>query len=359
MQANPLVSICVPLYNGSKFIKAAIDSCINQSYTNVEIIVVDDGSTDDSIRMMEDMAMNYPQIKFFSNKANLGLVKNWEKCIELASGDWIKFLFQDDYMYPDCVEKMMKAAIKYNAQFVLCAREFIFDESALEETRLFLGDLLVKPEHIFRNKEYYTPDESIGIVKSFLFDNVLGEPICTLFHKELFSAVGGFDKSLRQLVDYEFNLKIILNYPFAFIPEKLIEFRVHSESESGKNTTNKTKEDQFKPTLIQSIQGDQLKLIEIYRTNKLFEPLKKYWGEDRLDIYEQFIYLHACRRKGAERIDDILKETKENSPHLRELKYGWLKYKFMKMKYKRLVKPFLNEGKPDYEMVKKNKGRRN
>ena len=85
MQANPLVSICVPLYNGSKFIKAAIDSCINQSYTNVEIIVVDDGSTDDSIRMMEDMTMNYPQIKFFNNKANLGLVRNWERCTELLA----------------------------------------------------------------------------------------------------------------------------------------------------------------------------------------------------------------------------------------------------------------------------------
>lgn len=342
---NSLVSICMPMYNGSNFINASLVSCINQTYENIEIIVVDDVSTDDSVEIMETMAMACGKIRFHRNKINLGLVGNWEKCISLASGKWIKFLFQDDYMEPDCVEKMMNACMKYDTRFALCAREFIFEETALEQTKLFLGELLIKPEHIFLNKEYFTPDETIRIVKSFLFDNVLGEPICTLFHKSLYEEVQGFNRKLRQLVDYEFNLKVVLNYPFVFIKEKLVEFRVHSESESGKNTTNKSKEDEYRPALIQSVQGDQLKLMEIYRNNPLFKPLSSYWGEKKLVIYEKFIFMHACRRKGEERINEILKDTKADSSVLRDLHYSWWKYKWLKFRYKREIKPFLNEGK--------------
>src|SRR4051812_42885322 len=107
---NSLVSICIPTYNGEKYLKECFDSVLAQTYANTEVIVVDDGSTDGTFKILEEYASKDNRIKLVKNSANLGLVGNWNRCLEIATGEWIKFAFQDDVLNKNCIEKMIEAA---------------------------------------------------------------------------------------------------------------------------------------------------------------------------------------------------------------------------------------------------------
>jgi len=339
---SPLVSVCVPMYNGEEYIRETLDSIVSQTYSNIEVVVVDDGSNDNSIKIVEEYSNKDSRIKLYRNEKNLGLVGNWERCIEKANGDWIKFLFQDDVMQSRCVEKMLIACIKHDVKFALCARNFKFEENANHKTKETFTYELTKPENVFSRKSYYTPYETSQLISTHLIENVLGEPICTLFHKSLHQQFGGFDANMRQMVDYAYNLKIVLNNSFVFLDEKLVTFRVHSDSTTNKNILNSSQKKADKFSAIRSNIGDFLILLEQYRTNKYYEPIKSIWGEEALEVQEKYIYLRACKYIGVKKVNSALKEILNQNFVLKNYNYSWLKYKLVKYRFKNNIKPYLN-----------------
>ncbi|MDE5112526.1 MAG: glycosyltransferase, partial [Trichodesmium sp. St7_bin2_1] len=111
LKKPPLVSICIPTYNGENFIIAAINSAISQTYSNLEIIISDDNSMDKTMEIVKILQSENPQINFqISCHRNYGLVGNLNFCISLAKGKYIKFLFQDDLLEPNCIEELVKLA---------------------------------------------------------------------------------------------------------------------------------------------------------------------------------------------------------------------------------------------------------
>ena len=116
---GPLVSVCVPTYNGEPFLQAALDSASAQTFGDLEILVVDDGSSDGTPALVERHAADDPRVRLLRNERNLGLVGNWNRCLEAARGTWIKFLFQDDLLEPACVERMLALASE-DCPFVVC-----------------------------------------------------------------------------------------------------------------------------------------------------------------------------------------------------------------------------------------------
>lgn len=96
MEDFGLVSILIPVYNREKIVNRAIDSAINQTYKNIEVIVVDNASSDRTWGVIQDRARQDCRIKVYRNESNLGPVKNWEQCIIRAKGKYIKFLWSDD-----------------------------------------------------------------------------------------------------------------------------------------------------------------------------------------------------------------------------------------------------------------------
>ncbi|MFK2298794.1 glycosyltransferase family 2 protein [Bacteroides fragilis] len=102
---NPLVSIVIPTYNREQYIEDAIKSAINQTYRNIEIIIVDNCSTDSTWDILNRWAERDERIKVFRNKMNIGPVLNWNECFEHTSGDFIKILWSDDWMAIDFIEK--------------------------------------------------------------------------------------------------------------------------------------------------------------------------------------------------------------------------------------------------------------
>lgn len=95
---NPKVSIIIPVYNREKIISDTIDCAVNQTYNNLEIIIVDNCSTDNTWNILQVCAQNDQRLKIFKNDENLGPVLNWVKCLERISGDYCKILWSDDKM---------------------------------------------------------------------------------------------------------------------------------------------------------------------------------------------------------------------------------------------------------------------
>jgi glycosyltransferase involved in cell wall biosynthesis len=104
-----LVSIVLATYNGEAFLTKQLESLFNQSYSNIEIIAVDDGSKDNTVGILNDHASRHPNMKVFVNDVNLGFIKNFEKGCSLSSGDLIALCDQDDYWDENKIKKMAVA----------------------------------------------------------------------------------------------------------------------------------------------------------------------------------------------------------------------------------------------------------
>ncbi len=119
MSADNLISVIIPVYNMQQYLKQCIDSVINQTYKNLEIILVDDGSTDDSPNICDEYALKDNRIKVI-HKQNSGVSSARNAGLDIAKGDYIGFVDSDDFISSDMYETLYNAIIKTDAQFVLC-----------------------------------------------------------------------------------------------------------------------------------------------------------------------------------------------------------------------------------------------
>ncbi|MBV7532346.1 glycosyltransferase family 2 protein [Chitinophaga sp. sic0106] len=118
MTQSPLVSIIIAVYNGARFLQEQLDSVLNQTYSNLEIIAVDDCSTDSSFEILQRYQDRYPNFHVFRNEANLGYIKNFEKGLQLAKGEYMALCDQDDIWLPEKVSIMMAEMAKgYHTAF--------------------------------------------------------------------------------------------------------------------------------------------------------------------------------------------------------------------------------------------------
>ena len=232
---RPLVSICIPTYNGEAYLKECLESVIHQTYINLEIILVDDKSIDNTTSIAKQYAKFDKRIQFFENKINLGLVGNWNKCLQLASGQWIKYVFQDDYLAINCIEKLIEAA-KDNS-IITCNRKFIFENEVNAETKKSYEINLLTLKKLFPNqKNLFIPAIQIkNLVVENIAANFIGEPTVVMFKKELIFKKGLFNAKLKQLCDLEYWVRVSSTEGLVYLSEELMTFRIHKDSTSSAN----------------------------------------------------------------------------------------------------------------------------
>jgi glycosyltransferase involved in cell wall biosynthesis len=123
---DPLVSIVIATYNGEKFIEKQIDSILQQTYSNINVVVVDDCSADNTVSILNGYVARYPHVQLYVNEQNLGYVKNFEKGMLLATGDYIAPSDQDDIWLPEKISILMREIGDH--AIVYCNSELIDDE---------------------------------------------------------------------------------------------------------------------------------------------------------------------------------------------------------------------------------------
>jgi len=129
----PLVSVIIPVYNAYNSIAKTLQSVINQTYTNLEIVVVNDGSTDDSLDIIRKYAAEDPRIIVF-NKQNEGLVQARKSGIDIATGKYIQYLDSDDIMHEDAITRLVNKAEETQADMVVAPFMFCYDGESYKST---------------------------------------------------------------------------------------------------------------------------------------------------------------------------------------------------------------------------------
>ncbi len=235
---NKLVSICIPTYNGASFLQEALNSVTKQTYNNIEVIISDDASTDNTLQIVKKFKndVNLP-VTIVSHKPN-GIGANWNNAIKHANGKFIKFLFQDDVLMPTCVAEMVSVYSQHpHLGLVGCKRDFIMEGEITEEIKDWINK--------FKNLQVqFEKDESITFIDKTLFSrkdfmdspmNKIGEPPTVLFKKDILQKVGGFDENLKQILDYVFYYRILKTHPIAIINKPLVKFRIHKDQATNVN----------------------------------------------------------------------------------------------------------------------------
>lgn len=263
MNASPLVSVCVPTYNGARYLRACLDSILSQTHSNFEVLIVDDCSVDETLNIAKEYEQD-KRIRLITNKSNLGLVGNWNRCIALAQGEWIKFVFQDDLIAPTCLEELLAAAREQDARFVICRREFRFEDGVDPQLK---QELTESPTvwSIFGDAPFITPQDISKAALRYFGTNLVGEPTGVMLHRKTFERFGKFNPAFIQICDWEYWLRVACNIGVACVPRVLATFRVHGGATSSGNREGRY----FRMILL-----DQLLLRHELAYNAFFSPVQ-------------------------------------------------------------------------------------
>jgi len=299
---NEQISICIPTYNGEQYLRECLDSALYQTYYNTEILIVDDCSSDATVAIAEEYAALDDRIRIVENKKNAGLVGNWENCIREASGEWIKFLFQDDILTPDCLEKMYTSCQRHQSKIAVCRRNFIIEFNADPNIRKFFQKDVVKAEQFIENEQMVSGQDLSGLINERLLVNFLGEPTSLFFHKDILEQYGNFSTELSQMLDYEFTIRVATNTGFVFLPKTLAYFRVHGGAESNKNRSD----DRAEAKRIKIEYVDKLILLHDMKYHEHYENFRTHVGMDKVQAKLRGEFLKGLNEIGYEQLQQSL-----------------------------------------------------
>jgi len=260
---KPLVSVCIPAYNGERYLKECIDSILAQTFTDFELLIIDDSSSDKTFEIAQEYAKNDSRIKVFKNEKNLGLVGNWNRCIELAQGEWIKFVFQDDLIVSNCLERMLQAC-DTECKIAFCRRSFLFEEGTSEKTKQIYNSLALPEKKYIPFNKHISADTCCKSMLKYLGINFIGEPTVLMIRKSAFEQFGSFNPYLIQICDLEMWIRIASNVGITYIPETLAYFRVHS----GATTSNNHSQREYRMRM------DKIVLLHEFLFNPAYENLR-------------------------------------------------------------------------------------
>lgn len=277
---KPLVSICIPSYQQTYFLKMCLDSVLKQTYENVEIIITDD-SKDESVKQLVS-SYNNPALQYFHNVPSLGNPVNWNSALDRAKGKYIKIMHHDDYfLKPDSLSKMVEMAETQNADFVFCNTQ-VWHQSNNQKR-------IAKPNSTqlkrLKNDVYF-----------LFFRNIIGAPSATLFKNKGLK----FDARFKWLVDIEFYIRYLSECKFAYINEALV-CTVHEAAGQVTQSVKGTREVELKENvLLYSMLFPKLK--STYNFELYFEYLFRDFDVDDIKILSDLVELNHDLKSKFEKI---------------------------------------------------------
>lgn len=220
-------SIIMPLYNGAKYIKKSLNSIMNQTYKNIEIIIIDDCSTDNSIEIVEKIKLENPNvdIKIFKNKTNQGLIKNRNKGASLAQGEYIMSFDYDDLLSPNHIEIMLNE-FDDTTSFVHCGT-ILIDEN---------DEILEKIDNHIEKEKW---NKHFMVYASF-FNFVSGAG--AMISKKYIEKVGGWEEKYRNFGDWHLWIKLAHVGTPKYTEKTMGYYRQHNDGSNMHSDTVKHKD---------------------------------------------------------------------------------------------------------------------
>jgi glycosyltransferase involved in cell wall biosynthesis len=219
MDSLPLISVCIPTYNSGHFIHKTLESVLNQYYENMEVIITDDGSNDNTVEIINSFSDK--RIKLLMNEKTLGLEANWNKALRLATGKYCKMMGADDIIYPYCISEQAAILDAFDVALVTSHKNIIDQNGTLIFTRRFPGRGRI---------------DGIEALKKSLHrgTNVIGEPVAGLFRKDVLEKSGYYNGENPYMIDLDFWSRILKNGDLYVIDKVLYAFRISPQSLSAK-----------------------------------------------------------------------------------------------------------------------------
>lgn len=216
-----LISIVLPVYNGEKYLKESINSVLEQTYKNWELLILDDCSTDSSPLIAKEYVSQDKRIHYYRNNNNLRLPSNLNKGFKLAKGDYLTWTSDDNRFKPTALEKMYYALKNnQNAQFVFASCRVINSEGM--------------------EIEYIMVDDKVK--KQIVGHNVVGA--CFMYTRKAYEEVGEYDPEFTLVEDYDYWQRIYAKFNAVVIKDILYDYRWHDNA-----LTSTMKKDAFNKTL--------------------------------------------------------------------------------------------------------------
>lgn len=275
---SPTLSVVMPNYNHARYLPEALQALLDQSYRPLEIIVMDDCSTDNSVEIIQGFARKDPLIRLVQNERNMGVLPTVNRLIKVASGDYVCSTAADDLLLPGMLEKSMRLLARYPQAGLCSTISKVVDANTERQTNL--APLKCISEH----ESYIPPDKALQWLRrrdSWIMGNT-----CVYRRAALLEA-GGFVPELLSFCDGFIQMALALKHGACFIPEPLAVWRVSPtgfavQSESNLQTSLKiwshaahlmrtTYADLFPPDYVDTWERQQLfraRLSALKRTHK-------------------------------------------------------------------------------------------
>lgn len=249
MRKDKVVSIVLPTYNGRAFIRQTIESCLQQTYQNIQLIIIDDCSTDGTDKIIKEYSEKDNRILYHRNDTNIKLPASLNIGFRLAKGDYYTWISDDNFFSPKTIESLM--------------------------AQLGTDDLIYSSYHIINDKgniidKYTAPPEML------IFTCAVGA--CFLYKKEIHETLKGYNEHKFRMEDYDFWLRACVKFKFNYIDEpNLYYYRKHRDSLTTGIYSN--------PQLLNRYKQDYLQTLSYFFKNDLKAALTEEDIKTHTDIF--------------------------------------------------------------------------
>jgi glycosyltransferase involved in cell wall biosynthesis len=254
----PRVSVLIPTYNYARYLCEAIESVLAQNYTDFELLIIDDNSSDDTAGVVSRYQKLDKRITLKVNEHNIGMVENWNLCLRLSRGEYVKYLFADDRLCSEDALRLMVEALDDNphSSLVSCARSIIDSEG--------------NPIGLFTHFPDSGCIDGRRVINRCLRyqKNLVGEPTAVMFRKEL--CAEGFNVRFHHIVDMEFWFRLLEKGGLAYINRPLAAFRRHDGQKTWFNSRDVVILDDTEKLLIDYALNEKKSYIDLSRLRRRY-----------------------------------------------------------------------------------------
>lgn len=278
----PRVSLCIPAFQAERYLQATIDSVLAQTYGNFEVVIVDNGSSDGTRAIVENI--DDDRVRVIRNPTTLPLVDNFNLAVQHCRGEFVKLVCADDILEPECVAAQAEILESHPDVALVSARtDFIDDEGRLLVRARGLGGVVGRRsgERVVRR-----------IVRSG--SNPVGAPVAAMFRRSDFDRCGGFiGGDLVFAMDMDLWVRLLRQGDFVGIPTTLAAFRIRSGSTTGTTTgrSQLAQQTEFSRQLVNDGQW------QVSRGDRMLGLLNTYEKQLRRTVLFKASSLRAARHR--------------------------------------------------------------